>query len=106
MRLNDTRIVIFSLEDSWRYYGQVLLEGEEAEVPEGLVVAIWQEGKETNCKEGGLVDGLILGETVVIHTGPFVGNKAVGYLCLPARRVGVLWKNCLRTGSSRIFLLN
>jgi transcription antitermination factor NusG len=67
--------------------------GEVADVPDGLIYAIQQRVNEINNSGGELFDVLKLGETVVIHTGPFAGYEAIFDAHLPGSdRVRVLLK--------------
>ena len=73
--------------------GLVSFGGEVAEVPDGLVHAIRQRVDEINSAGGELFDVLKLGETVVIHSGPFAGYEAIFDARLPGSdRVRVLLK--------------
>jgi transcription antitermination factor NusG len=73
--------------------GLVSFGGEVAEVPDGLVHAIQQRVDEINNAGGELFDVLKMGETVVIHSGPFVGYEAIFDARLPGSdRVRVLLK--------------
>jgi len=51
--------------------------GEAAYVPDGLIHAIQQRVDEINNAGGELFDVLKMGETVVIHSGPFAGYEAI-----------------------------
>ena len=73
--------------------GLVSFGGEVAEVPDGLVHAIRQRVDEINSAGGELFDVLKIGETVVIHSGPFAGYEAIFDARLPGSdRVRVLLK--------------
>jgi transcription elongation factor/antiterminator RfaH len=67
--------------------------GEVADVPDGLIQAIKMRVEEINNSGGELFDLLKIGETVVIHTGPFAGYEAIFDARLPgSERVRVLLK--------------
>ena len=67
--------------------------GEAAEVPDGLIHAIQQRVDEINSAGGELFDVIKLGETVVVHSGPFAGYEAIFDARLPGSdRVRVLLK--------------
>jgi transcription elongation factor/antiterminator RfaH len=73
--------------------GLVSFGGEVAEVPDGLIHAIRSRVDEINSAGGELFDVLKLGETVVIHSGPFAGYEAIFDARLPGSdRVRVLLK--------------
>ena len=83
----------FSLQFIPGAAGLVSFGGEAAEVPDGLVHAIRQRVDEINSAGGELFDVLIMGETVVIHSGPFAGYEAIFDARLPGSdRVRVLLK--------------
>jgi transcription antitermination factor NusG len=67
--------------------------GEAAEVPDGLILAIQKRVEEINNAGGELFDVLKMGETVVIHSGPFAGYEAIFDARLPGSdRARVLLK--------------
>lgn len=73
--------------------GLVSFGGEVADVPDGLIHAIQQRVEEINNAGGELFDVLKMGETVVIHSGPFAGYEAIFDARLPGSdRVRVLLK--------------
>jgi Transcription antiterminator len=73
--------------------GLVAFGGEAADVPDGLVHAIQQRVDEINEAGGELFEVLRMGETVVIHSGPFAGYEAIFNARLPgSERVRVLLK--------------
>jgi len=73
--------------------GLVSFGGEAADVPDGLIHAIQQRVEEINDAGGELFDVLKMGETVVIHSGPFAGYEAIFDARLPGSdRVRVLLK--------------
>jgi transcription elongation factor/antiterminator RfaH len=73
--------------------GLVSFGGEVADVPDGLIHAIRQRVDEINSAGGELFDVLKMGETVVIHSGPFAGYEAIFDARLPgSERVRVLLK--------------
>ena len=73
--------------------GLVSFGGEAALVPDGLIHAIRQRVDEINHAGGELFDLLRMGETVVIHSGPFAGYEAIFDARLPGSdRVRVLLK--------------
>lgn len=83
----------FSLQYIPGAAGLVSFGGEAAEVPDGLVHAIRRRVDEINIAGGELFDVLKLGETVVIHSGPFAGYEAIFDARLPGSdRVRVLLK--------------
>jgi transcription antitermination factor NusG len=73
--------------------GLVTFGGEPAEVPDGLVQAIRHRVDEINLAGGELFEGLKIGATVMIHSGPFAGYEAIFDARLPGSdRVRVLLK--------------
>jgi transcription antitermination factor NusG len=83
----------FSLQYIPGAAGLVSFGGEAAEVPDGLVHAIRRRVDEINIAGGESFDVLKLGETVVIHSGPFAGYEAIFDARLPGSdRVRVLLK--------------
>ena len=83
----------FSLQYIPGATGLVSFGGEAAEVPDGLVHAIRRRVDEINTAGGELFDVLKLGQTVVIHSGPFAGYEAIFDARLPGSdRVRVLLK--------------
>ena len=83
----------FSLQYIPGAAGLVSFGGEAAEVPDGLVHAIRRRVDEINTAGGELFDVLKLGQTVVIHSGPFAGYEAIFDARLPGSdRVRVLLK--------------
>jgi transcription antitermination factor NusG len=73
--------------------GLVTFGGEPAEVPDGLVQAIRHRVDEINLAGGELFEVLKIGETVMIHSGPFAGYEAIFDARLPGSdRVRVLLK--------------
>lgn len=83
----------FSLQYIPGAAGLVSFGGEVADVPDGLVHAIRCRVDEINTAGGELFDVLKLGQTVVIHSGPFAGYEAIFDARLPGSdRVRVLLK--------------
>ena len=83
----------FSLQFIPGAAGLVSFGGEPAEVPDGLVHAIRQRVDEINSAGGELFKMLKMGETVLIHSGPFAGYEAIFDARLPGSdRVRVLLK--------------
>ena len=83
----------FSLQYIPGAAGLVSFGGEVADVPDGLVHAIRQRVDEINTAGGELFDVLKLGQTVIIHSGPFTGYEAIFDARLPGSdRVRVLLK--------------
>ena len=83
----------FSLQYIPGAVGLVSFGGEVADVPDGLVHAIRCRVDEINTAGGELFDVLKLGQTVVIHSGPFAGYEAIFDARLPGSdRVRVLLK--------------
>jgi transcription antitermination factor NusG len=73
--------------------GLVTYGGEPADVPDGLVQAIRHRVDEINLAGGELFEVLRMGETVMIHSGPFAGYEAIFDARLPGSdRVRVLLK--------------
>ncbi len=73
--------------------GMVSFDQEPATVPEPLIRAIRARVDQVNAAGGEVFDGLIKGETVIIHDGPFAGYEAIFDWRLPgSERVRVLIK--------------
>ncbi len=73
--------------------GLVTFGGEAADVPDGLIHAIRNRVEEINAAGGELFDALIMGQTVVVHSGLFAGYEAIFNARLPgSERVRVLLK--------------
>jgi transcription elongation factor/antiterminator RfaH len=73
--------------------GLVAFGGEVADVPDGLIQAIRHRVDEINEAGGELFDVLKVGETVLVHSGPFAGYEAIFDARLPGSdRVRVLLK--------------
>jgi transcriptional antiterminator RfaH len=73
--------------------GLLRFGGEAANVPDGLIHAIQKRVEEINDAGGELFETLKIGETVLIHSGPFAGYEAIFNARLPgSERVRVLLK--------------
>jgi transcriptional antiterminator RfaH len=93
VHLDLERSGTFSLQYIPGAAGLVSFGGEVADVPDGLVHAIRCRVDEINTAGGELFDVLKLGQTVVIHSGPFAGYEAIFDARLPGSdRVRVLLK--------------
>jgi transcription antitermination factor NusG len=93
VRLDLEKTGAFSLQYIPGATGLVAFGGEAAQVPDGLIHAIRQRVDDINAAGGELFDALKLGETVVIHSGPFAGYEAIFDARLPGSdRVRVLLK--------------
>jgi transcriptional antiterminator RfaH len=93
VRLDLEKTGAFSMQYIPGAAGLVSFGGEAALVPDGLIHAIRQRVDEINTAGGELFDALKLGETVVIHSGPFAGYEAIFDARLPGSdRVRVLLK--------------
>jgi transcriptional antiterminator RfaH len=93
VHLNLEKVGTFSLQYIPGAAGLVSFGGEAAEVPDGLIHAIRQRVDEINTAGGELFDILKMGETVVVHSGPFAGYEAIFDARLPGSdRVRVLLK--------------
>ena len=93
VHLDIEKVGRFSMQYIPGAAGLVSFGGEAAEVPEGLIHAIRRRVDEINAAGGELFDVLKMGETVVIHSGPFAGYEAIFDGRLPGSdRVRVLLK--------------
>ena len=93
VHLDLEKVGTFSMQYIPGAAGLVSFGGEAAEVPDGLIHAIRQRVDEINNAGGELFDVLKIGETVVIHSGPFAGYEAIFDARLPGSdRVRVLLK--------------
>ena len=93
VHLDIEKVGRFSMQYIPGAAGLVSFGGEAAEVPEGLIHAIRRRVDEINNAGGELFDVLKIGETVVIHSGPFAGYEAIFDARLPGSdRVRVLLK--------------
>ena len=93
VHLDLEKVGTFSMQYMPGAAGLVSFGGEAAEVPDGLIHAIRQRVDEINNAGGELFDVLKIGETVVIHSGPFAGYEAIFDARLPGSdRVRVLLK--------------
>ncbi len=73
--------------------GVVSFGGEPASVPDGLIEAVRRKVDRINGSGGEFYDGLKLGETVEISSGPFAGYEAIFDARLPGtERVRVMLK--------------
>jgi transcriptional antiterminator RfaH len=93
VHLDLEKVGTFSLQYIPGAAGLVSFGREVAEVPDGLIHAIRQRVDEINNAGGELFDVLKMGETVVVHSGPFAGYEAIFDARLPGSdRVRVLLK--------------
>jgi transcription antitermination factor NusG len=73
--------------------GLVSFGGEPAVVPDALINAIRQRTQQIAASGGETFDGLIHGDVVLIHDGPFAGYEGIFDVRLPGNeRVRVLLK--------------